>query len=520
MKKIFEKCQNQLLGSCKNLRAILSFDADDTYLHSYKRWMKLVEKENPFPAFKVDNPADHLATIIYTSGTTGNPKGVELTHSNIISNIASLEVLWEKELSHDHRSVCFLPWAHVFGQVCELHSLMAGGGTMAIAPNREALLECIGIVKPTMMASVPMLFNKVYDGVMQKMSQETQLKRMVFKFALNIARERNRRLEFGESVGYLMEFEYKLMDKIVLSKIRERLGGNLKFFASGGAATSLPVIQFFEDIGVPVCEGYGLTETSPVISSSSWGWKNRRLGTVGVPLDGQTVKIVDPETLEEVKSPSDEGEICVAGPNVMKGYRNNPEANAEVFFYGKADGLKYFRTGDLGRFVDGRFLKITGRIKEQYKLENGKYVVPGPIEDMICRSHYIQQVLLFGDNKPYNVLLVVPDFVTLRQWVTQHMSAVSFSGISPENDRKMTELKEVQDLISMELISACGPMKNYERPQKWAILPEAFTQENFMLTPKMSVRRKNVLVAYKDKIDGMYDGSSGISLQVHHSIPK
>ena len=194
----------------------------------------------------------------------------------------------------------------------------------------------------------------------------------------------------------------------------------MKFFAAGGAATSLTVLQFFEDIGIPICEGYGLTETSPVISSGSVNmepgantFETRRLGCVGVPLKGNTVRIIDPHTLAP-KGDDEEGEICQAGANVMTGYRNNKAANEEVFFH--ADGKKFFRTGDLGKMVEGKFLKVTGRIKEQFKLENGKYVVPAPLEDAITRSQFIAQSLLFGDNKPHTTCLIVPDILALREW--------------------------------------------------------------------------------------------------------
>lgn len=262
-------------------------------------------------------------------------------------------------MHNHHTSVCFLPWAHVFGQVCELNALMAAGSCMAIAPNREALLECIDLIKPTMMCSVPILFNKVYDAVTKKFSEESNGKQLLIKWAFNTARARNHALEYNEPVSGWLNFKFNLADKIVLSKVRERLGGRLVYMGSGGAATSVKVLQFFEDIGVPITEGYGLTETSPVITSSRRGWTTRRLGCVGVPLDGVNVKIMDPETMEDLTTGGQDGEICVAGPNVMRGYRRNKEANDEVFFYDKRDGQRYFKTGDMGRMVEGQFISFT-----------------------------------------------------------------------------------------------------------------------------------------------------------------
>jgi long-chain acyl-CoA synthetase len=231
--------------------------------------------------------------------------------------------------------------------VAELNRAMGTGCAMALAPSRETLLECIAIQRPSAIISVPILFNRVYDGVMKKFEEESPLKRKIIKWAFKVARKRNSLLEFDRSVPALLGLQHTIADKLVFSKIRERLGGRLHYMAAGGAATSLTVLQFFEDIGVPICEGYGLTETSPVISSGTVGWSKRRLGCVGVMLDGVTVKIVDPETLQELPSQEEDGEICVNGPNVMRGYRNNDEANKEVFFW--LNGMKYFRTGAFQR---------------------------------------------------------------------------------------------------------------------------------------------------------------------------
>jgi long-chain acyl-CoA synthetase len=336
---------------------------------------------------------------------------------------------------------------------------------------------------------------------MKRMSQESALKRKIFDAALKISRQRNELLEFGKPVGAWLTFKHRLVDKIVFSKIRERMGGQLTYMSSGGAAASLKVLHFFEDIGIPICEGYGLTETSPVITASKPdSWKNRRLGTCGVPLKGVDLKIFDPETKRELEHDSD-GEVCVSGPNVMVGYRNNPKANEEVFFH--KDGKRYFRTGDLGRMVEGRFLKITGRIKEQYKLENGKYVVPAPLEDAMTRSHFVAQSFLYGDNKPYNVAIIVPDFVELRAWAKKN----NVEGWT--DDVSLLNHSAVLKLYGDELQHVCSLMKSYERPGKWCCIMEPFTQENQMMTPKMSFRRNNIMKAYAPLIEDMYNNKSG-----------
>ena len=498
--KIYDQTKG-FIGTLGKVQSILTLDTSDEYMHSYTKWMKLVENETPVPALKLS--PEELAVIIYTSGTTGVPKGVELSHSNVISNLKDLQSNW-KETLFEKKSLAYLPWAHVFGQTCELHCLLGTGSSLGIVEKRELILDSLAMIKPSILCSVPVLFNRVYDGVLKKMSTESSLKQKLFHAALKISRQRNQLLEDGQSVSAWLNFKHKIVDKIVLSKIRDRLGGNIQLIISGGAATSLPVLQFFEDIGIPICEGYGLTETSPVITSNLAGWGNRRLGTAGIALPSVDLRIVDPETKADMPAGKD-GEICAAGPNIMTGYRNNLKANDEVFFY--KDGKKFFRTGDLGKMIDGKFLKITGRIKEQYKLENGKYVVPAPLEDALARSQFIAQAFLFGDNKPYNVTLIVPDFLELKPWAEK-------KGIKFTDDANLIQSDEVVNLLKNELKSCTTLMKSYERPSKFILLSEAFSQENQMLTPKMSLRRNNVIGSYKGLIDGMYADTAGTECKV------
>jgi len=479
-----------------NVKNVLCFDSDDELMHSYKRWMNSVTDEEP--VLPAPLKKDDVATIIYTSGTTGNPKGVELSQNNLVSNLMALKAIWGDELRDDNISLAFLPWAHVFGQTAELHSAILNGASMGIVPNREAILESFLLVKPTILVSVPALFNRIYDGVMSKISQASPLKQKLFNVARSAKRDYNSDLEFGIEPGFMKTMKAKLADKIVFSKIRETFGGRLRWSAAGGAATSLEVAQFFEDMGVPICEGYGLTETSPVISSCSSSWKYRRLGCSGVPLQDVDVRILDPVTLEEVPL-GEEGEVTCAGPNVMLRYRNNQAANDEVFIH--KFGKKFFRTGDLGKIHDGRFLKLTGRIKEQYKLENGKYVVPAPLEDMLCRSRFVLQSFIYGDNEKYNVCLIVPDPIELEAWAKSHK-------IEGSTEELLTK-PEVIELLSEEIGKAAQVMKNYEQPRRWTFLPGPFTQENQMLTPKMSVRRKGVLEAYGNQIEELYASTSG-----------
>ena len=386
------------------------------------------------------------------------------------------------------------------------------GSTIAICPSREELLECFQIVKPTHLLSVPALFNRIYDGVHNKVSEAPPLRQKIFHAAMAIARERNHKLEYHEAVSAWLEFKYKVADKIVMSKLREVLGGKLRHIASGGAASSPKVIRFFEDIGIPVMEGYGLTETAPVLTAGVPGWEGRRLGYTGVALEGVTLKIVDPVTLEEVPL-GEEGEVCGAGDSIMVGYRNNEEANKEVFFH--MNGQKFFRTGDLGLIDDGKFLKITGRIKELYKLENGKYITPVPLEDTICRSRFILQTMLHGANRVCNVALIVPDFEQLFPWAVKHGLAGEGDDVNDLEFRKnLMDNEEVVKLYQSEIGHACSTMKSFERVVKWVPIVEPFTQLNNMVTPKLSMKRNIIIKEYGHLIEGMYTADSGIGYSV------
>jgi long-chain acyl-CoA synthetase len=458
---------------------------------------------------------DDLATIIYTSGTTGKPKGVELIHQNLVSVIVGTRNLNKDHLSNNYTSLAYLPWAHVYGLSTELNSFISAGCAMGLVPSREQILECIGLIKPDVIVSVPILFNKVYDGVMKNVRSLPALKKSLFHFALKNSRERNHALEFGKPVPFFVDFLHKVFDKMVFKPIRDKMGGNLKYMGSGGAAASMEVLQFFEDIGIPVCEGYGLTETSPVMSANSVSWENKRLGTVGPPLPGMDVRCVNPETLETV-SPGEVGEVVVSGPNVMRGYHNKPEATAEVIFF--KDGKRFFRTGDMGRFVDNKFLQITGRIKEQFKLENGKYVVPAPLEDTYARGPFIAQAFLYGANRPHNVLLVVPNYAELIHWAKANKKdallalipdPLKAATLSDNHTSALFAHDDFVHAINKEIIRNGRGVKTYEQPLMWHPLAQPFSQENQMQTPKMSLRRPIILKAYEDKIEAMYKNTAG-----------
>jgi len=437
--------------------------------------------ENPVPTVEID--PDWICSFIYTSGTTGKPKGVLLSHRNVMSNINGVADIFP--IGPGDVSVSFLPWAHSFGHTCELHLLLSRGAAMAIAESIEKLVDNFAEVRPTLILSVPRIFNRIYDGLQKKIAEGGGLKKFLFDTAMENAEVRKQLEKRGES-SFVADLKHGVLDKLVFSKVRERFGGRLRFAISGGAALSPEVGDFIDKLGIFVCEGYGLTETSPICSANHP--EARKLGSVGQPIQGVEV-IIDTSVMDE--EGSDDGEIVVKGPNVMVGYHNLPEETSAVM---TEDGG--FRTGDLGRLDEDGFLYITGRIKEQYKLENGKYVVPAPLEELLQLSGFVSQAFIFGDNKPYNVALIVPDQEAVLKWAKE-------KGLGGEYE-ELLESSRVRELIGKELEQYSKDFKGYEKPRGFALLAEEFSIDNGLLTPKMSLKRKQVMDRYGELIETLY----------------
>lgn len=422
---------------------------------------------------------DDIATLIYTSGTTGNPKGVVLTHRNVCSNIAAVRRLFP--LSEDDRSLSFLPWAHSFGHTCELHGLVSIGASIGICDDTGHLVEELAEVKPTIFFAVPTVFNKIYAGVRDQMRRRPRAIRALFARGLDASLASRR----GEKIGCVRRLQLRLADRLIFAKIRAKFGGRLKFVISGGAALAREIAEFVDGLGIPVFEGYGLTETSPIVSTNCPAAV--KIGTVGKPIAGVRVDI-DASVLETGK----EGEIVVYGPNVMKGYHERPDENAAAF---TADGG--FRTGDIGH-VDGEgFLHITGRLKEQYKLLNGKYVVPGPLEEQLKLSPLIANAFVYGDNKPYNVAVIVPVIAELRRRLAE-------AGVQVPDGEKIASGEEARRALLAEIEKHSGGFRGYERIRKILVTTEDFTQENGMLTPTLKLKRRNVLKRWGAAIEALY----------------
>jgi long-chain acyl-CoA synthetase len=458
------------LDSIPSLTHIISFDPATKSTDKVKTYKELVATKSKVPTIKPE-PKD-IACFIYTSGTTGNPKGVILSHGNIASNVSAIHDCFP--FSSADRSLSFLPWAHSFGQTCELHGLLSMGASLAICESVDKILDNLAEAKPTVLFSVPRIFNKLYSAVQKQISTKPGFIQSMVKSSL--ATRRKQRL--GEEVSLGEGLVLAITDKVVFSKVRARFGGNLKYAFSGGAAISTDVAEFIDGLGVTVYEGYGLTETSP-ISTANWP-NNRKIGSVGRAIPGVKVSI------------SPEQEIIVYGPNVMLGYHNRKEENDAVF---TPDGG--FRTGDMGKVDDDGFLFITGRIKEQYKLENGKYVVPTPLEEQIKLSPYVLNAMVYGDNKPYNVALVVANVDAVKKWGAEN-------GVSDSDPEKLLANPKVRALFQKELDHYGEKFKGFEGVKDFALIAEDFTAENGMLTPSLKVKRRKVVETYQSVIDGLY----------------
>jgi long-chain acyl-CoA synthetase len=446
--------------------------------------------QKPMPSI-LPKPED-IAVLIYTSGTTGNPKGVLLSHGNFTSNVIAGGGRFP-EIGDGSCSLSILPWAHSYGQTGELYNFIHRGASIGFIRNVSTLAEDMAKVAPTFLIAVPRVFNKIYDGLWTKINATGGLARRLFVMGLEgAAQKRALAAEGRTALGPMLK--HKLADRIVFSKIRSRFGGRLKGALTASAMMNIKVAHFFTDIGLPVFDAYGLTETSPAVTMNNR--EANKPGSVGRPIDKVRV-IIDQSISEE---DSDEGEIIVYGPNVMQGYHHNPEATRKVM---TADGG--FRTGDIGRLDNDGFLYITGRIKEQYKLENGKYIFPASLEEEIQLSPWVENVLIYGEGRCHNICLVVPDFGKLTNWAKEH-------GIEGSN-KELIALDRVKSMI-VESISS--QLKNkfgsYEIPKNFILVDEPFSVENGMLTQTLKLKRRSVVERYRTQIEAVY--ANGQSVQI------
>jgi long-chain acyl-CoA synthetase len=431
---------------------------------------------------------DDIAELIYTSGTTGNPKGVLLSHGNFTSNSLAGVKMYPELFKNDGKNaltLAILPWAHSYGQSGELFAIILKGGAMGLVESPATIVNDIVAVKPTWLVAVPRVFNRIYDGLWTKMNKEGGLAKALFVMGVEAAKKKRELAAEGKTC-LITNLKFKLTDKIVFNKIRERLGGRLMGSMSGSAAMNPEIAQFFFDIGVPIYDCYGLTETSPAAAmNASYDY---RLGSVGKAIDKVKI-VIDSSVVEEGAI---DGEIIVYGPNVMKGYHNRPEDTKAIM---TPDGG--IRTGDRGRLDKDGFLFITGRIKEQYKLENGKFVFPVALEEEICLVHFVQQALVYGLNRPYNICIVVPDFDVLLDYAKE-------KGL-PQDIKTLVARQDIIDMYAEEITKHLkGKFGGYEIPKKFLLLSEAFSLDSGTLTQTMKLKRNVVLNKLKDQIEALY----------------
>jgi long-chain acyl-CoA synthetase len=473
--EIHEKAK-EVAAKVESVKHVIGFALPKSDPLSYAA---LLEAGAKAPSPSIHPTGKDTACLIYTSGTTGNPKGVILTHANLISNINAVQDSFP--LSGDDRSLSFLPWAHSFGHTCELHCLLSRGASMALCEAVDKIVANLAEVKPTVLMSVPRIFNKIYDGVNKQMADKPAVIRSLFQAGLRASTKQKK----GGELSVLEKVTLAVADRVVFSKIRDKFGGRLRYAFSGGSALSKDVAEFIDALGITVYEGYGLTETSPIATANRPG--AHRIGSVGQPIVGVKISI-DKTKAEDGR----QGEIVVHGPNVMAGYHNRDQENKEVF---TDDGG--FRTGDLGYLDDDGFLYITGRIKEQYKLENGKYVAPAPLEEQLKLSPFIVNAMVYGDNRLYNVALIVPDMDAVKKWAAG-------AGIGETADAKLLENARVKEMLQAEVEKASQSFKGFERIKKISLTHEDFTTQNGMLTPSLKVKRRVVWQKYGPQIEALY----------------
>jgi long-chain acyl-CoA synthetase len=418
---------------------------------------------------------DDLATIIYTSGTSGNPKGVMLSHKNISSNIHSIEQLMPKVKGE--KALSFLPLCHSFERM-SFYAYLYAGLHIYYAENLDTIARDLKEVQPFCFTTVPRLFEKVYERIMENGNALKGYKRRLFFWSLNLGLQ----YQLGKNQGPWYNFRLWIARKLVFSKWREALGGHVKYVATGAAPMQPRLIKIFSAAGVVVLEGYGLTETSPVLCVNRIEEENRAISTVGLPLPGVTIKLAD------------DGEILAKGDNVMKGYYNRPDLTTEAI-----DSGGWFHTGDIGEWVDGRFLKITDRKKELFKTSGGKYVAPQVIENKMKESHFIEQIMVVGESRKFVSALIVPSYINLRHWAKVNAIEV------PVDNNKLVENPKIRDLINAEVERLNKDFGKWEQIRKFALMGEEWTIERSELTPTLKVKRKTILEHNKLQIAALYE---------------
>jgi len=445
------------------------------------------------------DPED-LASLIYTSGTTGQPKGVELTHWNFRANVNQSRKRFGPRpdkpddmavIDHTARTISFLPLAHVFERLAGHFLMFASGAHVCYAESPDALREDFGLVEPTVGTSVPRVYERLYDAIRDQ-ATESAVGARIFGWATAVGREYHE----AESPGAVLSAKRAIADRLVFAKVREALGGNIDFFISGGGSLSADLCALYHGMGLPILEGYGLTETSPVITVNPP--EDPKVGTIGPPVVDQEIEVD-----EEVASPEQRenatgraGELLVKGPNVFSGYWNLERETERAF-----DREGWFRTGDVVDIRPDGYIEFLERVKAIITLDTGKNVAPGPLEDAFAPVELVEQAFVMGDDQPFISALVVPNFDNVRAWAERE-------GIDiPEDAKGICRDQQVKDRIQQAVDEVNENFEHHEQIKQFRLVPEEFTEDNDMLTPTMKKKRRNILERYADDVTMIYEES-------------
>jgi len=483
----FERVR-EALKDCPALEQIIFFDDEGepkgpnalTFAQLEERG-RLLAAERPTLIEELEHAVrpDDLATIIYTSGTTGEPKGVMLTHSNLVTNLidSSCHLSFNKTDS----VLSVLPFSHVLERLA-MYMYLHHGMSVFYAESMEKIGDNMREVHPTMMICVPRLFEKIYARIKENAAAGGKAKSMILAWAVAVGKDCARHVLNHQKIPMRLALKYKIASRLVFSKWHAGMGGRIRLFVSGGAALPDEIGLIFAGADLPIVQGYGLTETSPVISAGTL--EDNRIGTVGRPIRNVQVRIAA------------DGEIETRGPNVMRGYYNKPEATREVF---TEDG--WFKTGDIGTLDADGFLRITDRKKELFKTSGGKYIAPQPIEQMIKGSRFVNQVVLVGNGRKFPAALIVPDWDQLRSYA-------ELKGLETSTPAELVKHPRIINLFERQVQAHTPDLAQYERVKRVALLENELTIDSGELTPTLKVKRRVVDEKYADVIDRLYDEST------------
>ena len=475
-KDLYEKVQS-IRSKTPTVKAVYTFD----YVQQALNWKEILNKgteEDKVALQKIRDSIQYedLCTILYTSGTTGFPKGVMLSHKNILSNVKNVDEVFDQIGNKDARALSFLPLNHIFERMVT-YIYLFNGTSIYYAESLDKIGDNLKEVQPTVFSTVPRLLEKVYERIIGKGQELTGIKKKLFFWAVDVGS----RYEINKDLGWWYNFQLGLANKIIFKKWREGLGGNVKAIVTGAAACQVRLLRVFTAGKIIIMEGYGLTETSPVISVNRFEEKGRCFGTVGPVIKNVEVKLAE------------DGEICCKGDNVMMGYYKRPDLTAETI-----DQEGWFHTGDIGVWVENKYLKITDRKKEIFKTSGGKYVAPQPIENKMKESAFIEQMMVVGAEQKFAGALIVPAFANLQEWCTKN-------GISNGKPQDIIRNPRVIELFK-GIVEEYNQLFNHvEQVKKFELLDAEWNIDGGELTPTLKLKRKVIMEKYRDAIERIYN---------------